>query len=374
MKRRLLLVDNEIDFVEILCESLAKTDLPIDIDTAFSVNEAQDKVLNRQYDLIITDVRMPHKSGIDLLVFLKEIDYPGLIFVMTAYDAKGNEAQLRSLGADDVFAKPFSLNWLARKVEQSLNHNPRGQLERIGLISMLQMINLDRKDALVQMECGDNCASIYLKKGELIHAEIGNYRGEVALMKIITAADNGELFIRPFRQKRIHHTIQLNFLEQMMQIVRLSDELHHRQQENLPDECGDDHDFERKRALQFIQPARSITGYWGVAVFNLRGEQLAVHCEIESLDLNHIGHQLLDAAFYSGQLSRATGIGQANMVHIETSDGFSALLHSHRSPFNPPLHTIMLLQPDTDLVQAKRQLLRLCDELLFPSPPSDLPE
>jgi len=374
MKKRILLVDNEIDFLEILSDFLGNAGLFIDIDTAYSVNEAQDKVLNRQYDLIITDIRMPHKSGIDLLVFLKDIGFPGLIFTMTAYNAKANESQLRSLGAHDVFAKPFSLNWLARKIEMAFNKEPYNQLEPISLISLLQMINLDRKDALIQLESNKTCASIYLKNGELIHAEMGQYRGESALMKIIPEAEHGELFIRPFRQKRVHHTIKLNFLEQMMQILRLSDELNHRQEEKLPIDDTILQNPEQDRARQLIDKAREIRGYWGIGVFNTRGEQLAAHCEQETLDLNHIGNQLLDTLFYSSQLSRSSGIGPANMIHIETSDGFSTLMHSHRSPFNTPIHTIMLLQPDTDPAKAKYQLLQLCEEFLFPNRPNELPE
>ncbi len=372
MKKRLLLIDDEIDFIDILSDFLCKTDLAIDIDTAYSVNEAQDKVLNRQYDLIITDIRMPHKSGIDLLVFLKEIAFPGLIFTMTAYDAKGSESQLRSLGAHDVFSKPFSLNWLARKIEMALNGDAKRHLEPISLISVLQMINLDRKDALVQIENTDNCASIYLRKGEIFHAETGEYRGEVALMKIISMADNGEIFIRRLRQKRIHHTIRLNFMEQIMQILRLTDELNNRREEadSIPKE---NLETEQDRARRLIEKVRTIDGCQGVAVFNNSGEQLAVHCGRESLDLNHIGQQFLDTLSCSTQLSRSTGIGQANMVHIETSDGFSTLMHSHRSPFNNPTYTIVLLQPDSNPAKAKQQLLLLCEEIFTP-PPADLPE
>lgn len=372
MKRRLLLVDDEIDFLEILWDFLCKSDLAIDVDTAYSVNEAQDKTLNRQYDLIITDIRMPHKSGIDLLVFLREISFPGLIFAMTAYDAKGSGAQLRSLGAHEVFAKPFSLNWLARKIETALGGDSRRQLEPVSLISVLQMINLDRKDALVQIESPDQCASIYLRKGEIFHAETGEYRGEVALMKIISMAENSEIFVRRFFQKRIHHTIRLNFMEQIMQILRLTDELNNRVEESGP-ENSDAREKERERAEMLTQKARNIDGCQGVAVFNTRGERLAAHCDKKDFDLDHIGQQFLDTLLCSTQLSRSTGIGQASMVHIETSDGYSALMHSHRSVYNHPLHTILLLLPDTDPGRAKRELLALCEETLIPAPP-DLPE
>lgn len=370
MKKRVLLVDNEIDFIEILAESFSDVDLPLDIDTAFSVNEAQDKALNRQYDLIITDIRMPHKSGIDLLVFLKEIGYPGLIFTMTAYDAKGNEAQLRSLGAHDVFAKPFSLNWLKRKVELALStSSKRDQVEPIGLISLLQMLNLDRKDVLVQLEGPGECASIYLQKGELIHAEMGESRGETALMKIISQAEQSELFIRPFRQKRMHHSIKLNFLEQMMQVLSLTDELNHRKDQSAPFSESPDQALDQGKLTTMIESARAIKGYWGIAVYNHKGERIINHCQQESLNLSLIGNQLLDAIFFSSQLSRSTGIGQASMIHIETGDGFSSLLHSHRIPSQSFIHSILLLQPDADPELAKASLFRLCEEVLRPPAP-----
>jgi DNA-binding response OmpR family regulator len=374
MKKRILLVDNEIDFIEVLAESFTDADIPLDVDTAFSVNEAQDKALNRQYDLIITDIRMPHKSGIDLLVFLKEIGYPGLIYAMTAFDAKGNEAQLSSLGAHEVFAKPFSLNWLKRKVELALSGNSRDQVEPIGLISLLQMLNLDRKDVLVQLEGPGDCASIYLQKGEIIHAELGESRGETALMKIIAKAEQSVLFIRPFRQKRLHHSIKLNFLEQMMQVLSLSDELNHRKGQKMAEQEETNQILDPQRVEEMIARARSLKGYWGLAIYNHRGERMAVHCEQESLNLSLIGNQLLDTIFFSSQLSRSTGIGHASMIHIETSDGFSSLLHSHRTPFQTMVHTIMLLQPDADPNLAKNTLLGLCEGILRHQIPPSQPE
>jgi CheY-like chemotaxis protein len=82
------------------------------VDSAGNVDEAFEKFKNNTPDLIITDIRMPGKDGIDLLKMLKAENVNIPVILMTGYaDIEYMEAF--DLGADDIFTKPVDRKALA---------------------------------------------------------------------------------------------------------------------------------------------------------------------------------------------------------------------------------------------------------------------
>ena len=69
MKIKLLLVDDEKDFIESLAERLQLRDF--DVKTALNGDDAIKLVNENEFDIIILDVKMPGKSGIDTLKEIK---------------------------------------------------------------------------------------------------------------------------------------------------------------------------------------------------------------------------------------------------------------------------------------------------------------
>ena len=74
---------------------------------------AMDKLAKQRYDVVITDVRMPRMSGIELLIKVKE-KYPHIaVVVMTGFGDVHTPEEARSLGADEYITKQFK----AREIE-----------------------------------------------------------------------------------------------------------------------------------------------------------------------------------------------------------------------------------------------------------------
>ncbi len=116
----ILIVDDEVD----LCESIQfifddnnyKTYTANDVDTAFNI------VVNEDIDIVISDVRMPDTSGIDLLKRIKAWNpkKPKVILI-TGY-TETSEQEAIALGAEDVLRKPIDLEELYSCVD-SLRRN-----------------------------------------------------------------------------------------------------------------------------------------------------------------------------------------------------------------------------------------------------------
>jgi len=103
--------------------------------TASSGEEALGRVGAEELDLVITDVRMPGMSGIELLKQVKLHDSSVPVIVMSAYTDINFAIEALRSRADDFLLKPFNLDDFSLSVARSLGERstPDGDLERLGL-------------------------------------------------------------------------------------------------------------------------------------------------------------------------------------------------------------------------------------------------
>jgi len=77
---------------------------------------------NSQADLIISDLRMPRLSGIELLRAVREVDKDVPFIIITGYADVENAIEAMRLGASDFIKKPFDMDELRLQVEKTLAH------------------------------------------------------------------------------------------------------------------------------------------------------------------------------------------------------------------------------------------------------------
>ncbi|MFH1681955.1 MAG: response regulator, partial [Candidatus Eisenbacteria bacterium] len=95
----------------------------------FAVEDAEDgeevvsKVMEKQYDLVISDIRMPKKSGNEVVAALKEIapDLPVILITAYGYDPSHTGIRARREGVVDVLYKPFDLKKLKEAITRGLS-------------------------------------------------------------------------------------------------------------------------------------------------------------------------------------------------------------------------------------------------------------
>ncbi len=118
MKRKILLVDDE----EIFLKPLSKTILSAGflVDTASSAPEAREKIRRGEFDLVVSDVRMPGMDGIGFTRFLKE-EFPDLpVILMTAYGSVKTAVDAIKAGAQEYILKPFEPDEMLLLVRRAL--------------------------------------------------------------------------------------------------------------------------------------------------------------------------------------------------------------------------------------------------------------
>ena len=110
----ILVVDDELSLRDSLKEWLEQEDFSVDM--AESGFDALEKLSNKTYHLMLTDIKMPKMSGVDLLVEAKKL-YPDLaIVMMTAYATIETAVQAMKTGALDYLIKPFDPDTLVPMV------------------------------------------------------------------------------------------------------------------------------------------------------------------------------------------------------------------------------------------------------------------
>ena len=116
-KERVLLVDDEAEFTEALCERMKARGL--EVDTADSGYKALDKVKDESYDAISLDMAMPGLDGIETMKKLLE-KHPDLqIILLTGYATLEKGVKAVKLGAKDFLEKPADINKLMKMIKDA---------------------------------------------------------------------------------------------------------------------------------------------------------------------------------------------------------------------------------------------------------------
>jgi CheY-like chemotaxis protein len=116
--RKLLVVDDEPEAVELLHDYLSMEGY--DVAKAENATIALEYLENNEVEVMITDIRMPGMSGVELTRKVKATKPRIGVIINTAYMGLYDEEDIRKSGADDFLQKPFNLNELKERVEQVL--------------------------------------------------------------------------------------------------------------------------------------------------------------------------------------------------------------------------------------------------------------
>jgi len=111
-----LVVDDEPGMVSFLQRAL--TSRCGVVDTAGSVEQAEPLLRRRLYDLIVLDIALPGRSGIDWLHQLRDEGYAGDVVLMTAYADLDTAIDALRAGAADFLLKPFSLAQVLNAIQR----------------------------------------------------------------------------------------------------------------------------------------------------------------------------------------------------------------------------------------------------------------
>ena len=99
------------------------------VTTAINAEDAEDKIKFIKFDLIVLDVMMPGKNGINFILDNKNIETP--IILLTAKGEPDDRIEGLEVGADDYLPKPFEPRELTLRIKKILNRSRIKDIKRL---------------------------------------------------------------------------------------------------------------------------------------------------------------------------------------------------------------------------------------------------
>ena len=139
-KNKALVIDDE----QIVVDSVSKilTDENYEVDVSISGREGLNQAVQKDYDIILTDIRMPYIGGMRVLRDIKRAKPSLPVVMMTGYASVKSAVQAMKLGAADYIEKPFTPDQLLKAVDAALDKAATQVPEVQGLIHQEEMIKV----------------------------------------------------------------------------------------------------------------------------------------------------------------------------------------------------------------------------------------
>jgi DNA-binding response OmpR family regulator len=110
------------------------------VHTAASGEEALEMMQRQEYDVVLTDIRMPGLSGVDLLARIKEQAPDAVVILLTGYASLETAIESLRLGAHDYLVKPSSSQDIRNSVSQGIERSRNMKHRRILLRSIRENV------------------------------------------------------------------------------------------------------------------------------------------------------------------------------------------------------------------------------------------
>ena len=120
MSGKILIVDDEPTIRETL--SLVLKEEKYECDLAENGAEGLKRVKEKNFDLIITDLKMPEMGGLELMEKVKTISPKTSVMIITAYASLESAIQALRLGAYDYIIKPLDFDDVILRIKRLMEH------------------------------------------------------------------------------------------------------------------------------------------------------------------------------------------------------------------------------------------------------------
>jgi DNA-binding NtrC family response regulator len=116
----ILVVDDELDIVVIFKQALSRQGYTVFGFTDPLLALEHFKLNSEDYGLVITDVRMPRMSGIELAANIKAVKPDAKVLFMSAFEVSDLEFSMPGIKINDFLRKPIDVRTLVRRVKVAM--------------------------------------------------------------------------------------------------------------------------------------------------------------------------------------------------------------------------------------------------------------
>lgn len=115
---RVLLADDNRDFIEVLREYINTQEDMVLSGIAYNGNDALEMIKKEEPDVVVLDIIMPHLDGLGVMEKLGNVSKKPRVIILTSFGQENMTQRAVQLGADYYILKPFDLDTLGKRIRQ----------------------------------------------------------------------------------------------------------------------------------------------------------------------------------------------------------------------------------------------------------------
>ena len=186
--KRVLVVDDEDDLTWSISKHLAKDRDKYKLICVNSGKKALEGLSQLPVKLVISDIRMPEISGLELLSRVKDAYPTTKVIIMTAYGSSEVHEEANARGCFKYIEKPFEIADLRQLILEAIEEKKGfiGTISDFQLSDLIQMNCLGRMTTALNITGDDYQGSIYIEDGNIVHASCSDKEGQEALFEMLS--------------------------------------------------------------------------------------------------------------------------------------------------------------------------------------------
>lgn len=317
MKKKVLVVDDEEDLTWSISKNLSRDKDNFEVICVNSGDEALNLLAQVPVDLVVSDIRMPGISGLDLLLEIKK-EYPNTrAIIMTAFGSADVQKEATERGSLFYIEKPFEIDDLRGIIQKALSEKKGfdGKVTDFQLSDLIQMNILGRMVAALIVNKDNQQGIIYFSEGNITHAMCGSLKGDEAFYRIMSWED-GKF---EFRKGEIpeEESITKGWQSLLLEGMRRKDEVNPESKTQMKEDS-------RQESLEKVRSSLAdftkIKGVDVVAVVDESGfvrASAANDKKPDAFDLTLLANFYPQAVEFISKTDKETGGGQLRFMTIE---------------------------------------------------------
>lgn len=226
MSTKVLVVDDDELARRGLARSLRARLGEVEVLEAADGDDACSLLEQQSVDVVISDLRMPRMDGFELLSWMQRERPRTRVLLMTAYTADLDERELDVLSRVELLSKPIDVRVVESTLRRIVRGDPIGHIADVSLPSFLQLLQMERKTCLLEVELAGGKGLLAIHQGEVVDAYLAELEGDEAAL-LMCSAETRSIQISKVEgstktwPRKV--TLPLNYL--LMESARLRDEV-----------------------------------------------------------------------------------------------------------------------------------------------------
>jgi DNA-binding response OmpR family regulator len=218
----LLIVDDELLFVNSIANVLRNRIHGLQVSTALNGKKALEILAKKKFSLIITDLNMPEVNGFELIAELARLHTNTPVVVISAH-LGGRRDPATELGALRCLEKPLDLDEVTAIVRSVVEAGPPSRVTGVTLAGFTQLLEQERKTLSIRVVHESKEGLLVFRDGRLSAARMARLEGDQAALKIFSW-NEARFDLVPFNPP-VRDTVQQSLGMLLMESMRINDEV-----------------------------------------------------------------------------------------------------------------------------------------------------